>query len=138
VPIDAPGVKLNPILIGTWQEKTDSSTLYQVSSQDIYTCKIIESHHGNTDTKQYLAYASVVNGSTFLNLWEDQPDESNHTYMLYRLDVKNENSVTLVEVTENIDEQFTSSEQLKKFISGNMKNSYFFGKEETELIRVGK
>jgi hypothetical protein len=138
VPISNPGIQLNAMLFGTWLEKTDSSTIYEVSDLNKFTYKIVEKHKDNSESKQYLAFPSTVNGTTFLNLWEDKPGENNPTYLLYKLDVVNSNSILLLEVTENIDEQFTSSEQLKKYISSNMKNSYFFSKEETELVRVGQ
>jgi len=136
VPVSNPGILINSALLGSWQEKADSNTVYEVSDLNKYTYKILEKHKDNSEPKHYLAFPSTVNGTTFINIWEDKAGESNHTYLLYKLDVLNANSIMLIEVTENIDEQFSSSEQLKKYISTNMDNSYFFSKEETELVRV--
>ena len=54
------------------------------------------------------------------------------------MELKTNDTIKLAEMTENIDEQFSSSAKLKKFIADNMHNSYFFGKEELILVRSGK
>jgi len=138
VPIDPPLIKINSAFLGTWQDPIDTTKDYQVSEQSMFTYKIIEKIKDATESKQYQAYISKVDETTFLNLWEDIPGEDRPTYLLYKLEIRNANSVMLIEVTENIDEQFSSSEQLKSFIRSNMSNSFFFSKTETELIRVGK
>ena len=137
VPISKPEVNTNHTLSGTWQDPIDTTTIYKVTEKDKFYYKIVETHHDGSEPKHYQAYASTVNGSTFLNLWEDRPGE-NPSYLLYKLEIRNANSVLLIEVTENIDEQFSSSDQLKKFIESNMNNSYFFSKSETEMVRIGK
>jgi hypothetical protein len=138
VPIDPPRIKINSAFLGTWQDPIDSTKDYQVSEQSMFTYKIIEKIKDATESKQYQAYISTVDETTFLNLWEDIPGEDSPAYLLYKLEIRNANSVLLIEVTENIDEKFSSSDQLKSFIRSNMSNSYFFSKTETELIRVGK
>jgi len=138
VPIDPPLIKINSALLGKWQDPIDTSKYYDVSEQSIFTYKIIEKLKDEPESKQYLAYASKVNEFTFLNLWEDIPGEDHPKYLLYKLEIRNANSLLLIEVSENIDEQSSSSDQLKSFVRGNMANSYFFSKTETELIRVGK
>ena len=137
VPISKPEVNTNHTLSGTWQDPLDTTTNYKVTEKDKFYYKIVETHNDGSEPKHYQAYPSTVNGSTFLNLWEDRPGE-NPSYLLYKLEIRNANSVLLIEVTENIDEQFSSSDQLKKFIESNMNNSYFFSKSETEMVRIGK
>lgn len=58
-------------------------------------------------------------------------------YYLYKMDVSPSGSrITLSAVTENIDEVFTSSAELKAFIQKNMKHSFFFEKEEEVYLRL--
>ena len=137
VPISNAGIKTNPVLFGTWQDAIDTTTVYKVTEQNMFYYKILETHNDGSEPKHYLAYDSKINESTFLNLWEDVPGEKPR-YLLYKLEIRNANSILLIEVTENIDEQFSSSDQLKKFIENNMNSSYFFSKSETEMVRVGK
>ncbi len=137
VPIDVPGIKIDPAMLGTWQDPTDTTTVYKVSKKDAFTARITQSHTGSTETQDFLGYTSIVNGSTFLNIWQDLPG-TDPVYQLYKMNSKDDHTFTLAEVTDNIDEVFTSSAELKSFISANMKNSYFFGKDESEYVKIGK
>lgn len=135
VPIDNPSVKINSKLLGKWKDSQTEDASYKVSKKDDFTYSIEKSQKDSDDKEKYLAYASVINGTTFLNIWEDKGFEEKHSYSLYKMEVKSEKQITLTEVTENIDEKFISSDELKKFITANMKNSYFFSKDETILLR---
>ena len=46
--------------------------------------------------------------------------------------------IKLLPVTENIDEKFTSSAELKKFIEKNKSLSFFYDKDENSFIKTGK
>jgi hypothetical protein len=139
VPIDAPSVKINPKLLGTWEARTNQDESYKITRKDDFTYSIekIKKKSKEKESQKYFAYASIVNGSTFLNLWENNGDASAGQYFFYKMEMTGDAIFTLAEVTENIDEKFTSGEELKKFIAANMKNSYFFSKEETTYLRMG-
>ena len=136
VPIDAPSIKINPNVIGKWLDNKSRTDEYTVSKLDDYNYKILKASNDTDKVQEFIAYASVVNKSTFLNLWENLPYESKYKFSLFKLDIDGANSIKLSEVTENIDEVFNNSEGLKSFIEANMNNSYFYGKDEIELVRM--
>ena len=60
-------------------------------------------------------------------------------YYLYKIDMQSGASfIKLLPVTENIDEKFTSSAELKKFIEKNKSLSFFYDKDENSFIKTGK
>jgi len=138
VPIDEPTVKVIPDLLGVWEKRTDHNIMYNVQEQDEYTYRIERTDKEKRETRYYFAYASKVNQATFLNLREKQPDLNSPMWALYRMEISSSMAITLSEVSDNITEQFSTSEELKSFISANMKNSYFFKLDKLELIRPGR
>jgi hypothetical protein len=138
VPIDEPSVKTDPKLIGKWEDKNSSEYNYIISKSGDFNYKIckrkIKAESTGTDTSTYMAYVSDVNGTRFLNLWEAY--STSKSYSLYKLELNGSGSkLTLASVTENIDEKFTSSPELKKFIQMYMNLSFFYSKDEDVYIR---
>ena len=138
VPIDSPSVKTNPSLLGNWQKQNDTGDHYVISAKDEYHYLITETSRSSNEVNEYIAYASMVKGTTFINLYKTEAPDSAQTFLLYKLDVKSENEFMLTEVTDNIEEQFTSGKALSKFIASNMGNSYFFNKSAIMFSRLGK
>lgn len=134
VPIDEPSVKINNALVGKWEPKAMSDNIYTVSKSSDFSYKIVRTSKKSTDVVNYSAYVSDVDGDTFLNI-EDESD-SDKKYYLYKL-VLNSSSTkaTLMPVTENIDEVFTTSADLKSFIRKYRNLSFFFEKEEDVYIK---
>jgi len=133
VPIEAPSIKINPALLGTWvSAKEGSNETYEVTKKDDYHYSINETDA--SDHNNYEAYISDVGGAQFLNIRGYEKDSASN-YVFYKLNMNSTNEITLSEITENVDEKFSSSADLKKFIKSNMKNSYFFGKEELHLTK---
>ena len=137
VPIDKPSMAINLKFLGTWEDTTHHDT-YTVSKQDEFSYSIKQINNEPEENKKYIAYASQINGIDFLNVWDTESKNPVRKYSFYKMDIKSPGSINLLEITENIDEEFTSSDDLKKFIGLNMHNSYFFGKDELNLIRTGK
>jgi hypothetical protein len=135
VPIDQPAVKINPKIIGAWEDQ-EGHDVYNVSRKDDYTyaIEVIEKKDNKVDHST--AYTSNINGTVFLNIYEDNPG-AGKKYSLYKIEMKGDNAVKVFPVTDNIREQFTSSSDLKKFFAANMKNSYFFEKPAS-FIRIEK
>ena len=138
VPIDTPSVKIDPNLLGNWVDRDNVNETYTVSRQDDFIYHIVVTQKEENESENYLAYTSVVNKTMFLNISKTEPSDNSPAFILYKIELKNDQWITLTEVTDNIDETFTSSQELKKFISKNMSNSYFYGKDETNLVRPGK
>ena len=138
VPIDIPSVKIDSNLFGTWVDKENENETYTVTRHDDFSYHIVVTQVDDNDTESYLAYVSMVNKTMFLNISKIEPIDTSPGFILYKMETKNDQEVILTEVTENIDEIFSSSQELKKYISKNMTNTYFYGKEETHLVRPGK
>ncbi len=128
VPIDEPRVKINPKILGTWEE-TEDHDVYKVSRKDDFTYSIDVTENKDNKANHFIAFLSTVNGATFLNLSEIKPADSGKKYALYKIEMPGDDMVKIFAVSDNIREQFTSSQDLKKFIATNMKNSYFLERE---------
>ncbi len=133
-----PDVKIDQNLLGAWQPSGfDSSSVYTVTKADDYHYLIKkESTTGNETTiTKYNAFLSDINGNTFINLWADD-DSQAPKYYFYKLGWSSDKKqLILYEVTDNIRETFTSSDDLKKFIKDNSKYSFFFNKDSAVYMR---
>lgn len=138
VPIDKPSVKINNDILGTWEDSHNHGEIFKVSQLDEFRYKIIKTKANSETSEDYTAFTSIINGTSFINLWENNANETSHKYAFYKMQLESKDKLRLSEVTENIDESFNSSEELKAFIGLNMKNSYFFGNNEIELVRLIK
>jgi hypothetical protein len=135
VPIDAPSIKIDPALFGVWADIKAQDT-YKISRHNDYVYDIVQMKNlALIDTLH--SFHSMVNGIPFLNFIDNIDDESK-TYLFYKMNKINDETIILSEVTDNIDERFTSSSELKQFISDNMKYSFFFNKEETKFKRISR
>jgi len=128
VPVDHPSIPISKKLLGSFEERK-SHDVYVVTMKDQMTYRIVK------DKDTLSAFVSLVDGITFLNLWDESVTA--RKYSLYKLDMDFNLNLELSEVTENITEKFSTTNELKKFISANMNNSYFFGKEKISLTRLG-
>jgi hypothetical protein len=135
VTIDQPSVKLDEKLLGKWEGKSSTDYTYTVTKLDDKTYNIDKKSASTGDVTNYNAFLSEINGTRFMNVYE--PNGESNTYYFYKVEVTSSGSkTTLIPVTENIDEKFTTSSELKDFFKKNMANSYFFAKEEDIYIRV--
>ncbi len=133
VPIDSPSVKVDERLLGKWEPKTSESE-YTVTKSDDYTFHISKKSKKSDDNTTYTAYLSNVGGDQFLNLRED--GQSSKSYFFYKLKLSPTGmKATLIPVTENIDEKFETSAELKAFIEKNKNLSFFFDKTEDDYIK---
>ena len=135
VPIDSPTVPLDKKLIGTWKKLNAEDESYVISERDEYTFNIEKRGKSESDTEHFWGYESHVDGIRFLNILRVGPIDTLSKFFFYKIDL-NTDSIRLFELTENIDEEFSTSASLKNFISINLKNTYFFNKEEINYIRV--
>jgi hypothetical protein len=133
IPIDKPIINIDPKLLGTWEEMQDHD-MYKVTRKDDHTYLIEITELKENKVTHNAAYPSVVNGFTFLNLWEYKDGEPEKTYSFYKIVMNDPDNLKVYPVTSNIREKFSSSSELKKFIAANMGNSYFF-EPEANFIR---
>jgi hypothetical protein len=133
IPIDKPSVKVYNDLLGKWirtsDQESDNPTYYIISKIDDFWVKINKNEFNSSDSTysqtNYSAYISVIGKTDFLNIQE----EGQVTFYLYKFVLSN-NQLSLFELTDNIDEHFTDSEELKAFIAKYQDLSFFFNKDE--------
>ena len=128
-----PSVKIDARLLGTWKSKGSSDDKFVCTKASDLTYKIEEVKKDGKNTI-YSAFLSDVNGTTFMNA-KEQGDGLSTNYYLYKVVVNSASSVTLVPVTENITEKFSSSAELKQFIEKNMGLSFFYDKSVDEYTK---
>jgi hypothetical protein len=135
IPIDSPSVRVNEKLIGTWELRSNSESNYVVTKTDNFTYKFEKHSKNNSDVTNYFAYMSNVSGVQYLNLWEESSSDKK-TYYFYKFEMMNDAMVKFIPITENIDEKFTTSTELKNFIAKNQNLTFFFEKDEDTYIKV--
>lgn len=135
VPIDQPSVKINEQLLGNWESKSSSEDTYTITKKDANTYKIEKKSKSSSNPTIYYAFPSTVGSDTYLNLYEENADPKE--YYLYKMTVNSSaTKITLAEMTENVDEKFTSSSELKAFIEKYKGLSFFFSKDELVYIKA--
>ncbi|NCU05447.1 MAG: hypothetical protein GXC73_15865 [Chitinophagaceae bacterium] len=140
VPIDQPSVKFPSNLLGKWEPKSSSDELLTISKKTEYVVTISKSKkkpEANDKAELYEAYLSEIDGVKFLNITEKNEYSSGSKFYLYKLEVSASASrLTLSPVTENIDEKFSTSAELKAFIQKNMQHSFFYEKDDEVYLRL--
>ena len=135
VAIDTPSIKIDDKLLGKWESKSSSDYMYTVSKDDDKTYSIEKKSASSGDVTTYKAFLSDINGSRFMNVYEDGIEFK--TYYFYKIEVSTSGAKsTMFPVTENIDEKFTSSADMKDFFKKNMGFSFFFDKDEDVYIKA--
>lgn len=134
IPIDQPSVKIDDKLLGNWEAKSSSDYSYKVTKSDANTYAIEKKSASSGDVTNYKGFISDVGGVRYMNIYED--GSTTPTYYFYKLDVSTSGvKATLTPVTENIDEKFTTSSEMKDFFKKNQVNSYFYDKDEDVYIK---
>ena len=74
-----------------------------------------------------------VSGSPFLNVYEKDSEEK--SYYIYRMEKKGEGDrIKFKAMTDNVTEEFTSSEEFKAFVKKNMELSFFYNKDDEKTF----
>ncbi len=125
-PIDKPKLKTPPTLLGTWRT-SDKKVEYVLTKVDDYNFSVAISEDG-ASKENYKGYLSSINNVTFVNLNK----EGTTTFLLFKIEFKDDKTLSFSPITEYIREKFNSSYELKAFVAANMNNSYFYG--ETGIL----
>ncbi len=140
VPIDKPSLTVDKQLIGKWvkysEKKKEHPNYFDISDIGNHQYNICKFEYNKSDSSynksDYLAHITKIDDYKFLNMQKD----GEGSYYLYRIDLQG-NKFRLYEITDNIDETFNSSEELKQFVKKYMHLSFFYNKEE-ELYMKSK
>jgi hypothetical protein len=134
IPLDtADKGKVDKRLEGEWSEKDSEDYTWKCEvegNQYRVTKRSIEDKEAEPTI--YIGWLSDVGEAKFLNLYEQGSDEK--SYMLYRMDMKGEERVKFKAVTDNITDEFTSSEELKSFVKKNMELTFFYNKDDEKTF----
>ncbi|HTF06495.1 MAG TPA: hypothetical protein VK826_20830 [Bacteroidia bacterium] len=121
-------------MTGTFTEKDAESYTW--------TCKLEGSQYRiekkNTEESEseptiYIGWLTDVGGTPFLNVYE-QDYESEKKYYFYRFEKKSIERFKFKAVTDNITEEFATSEELKAFVKKNMELSFFYNKDDEKTF----
>jgi len=130
--------KISSEYIGSWMPETETAkenpSYYIISKYDSVKYAIEHSQYNDEEkgysTKNYIGHTTSIDGFVFMHLVESGTKE----FLLHRL-VLTPSGMMLYEVTDNIDEQFDSSEKMREFFKQNMRLSFFYNRDEVVLVR---
>lgn len=136
VPIDEPSLKVKNEMLGKWEKKSTDKDVYTISKADKFTYQIEKTGPDSKTPSVYKAFMSEVGGDIFMNMTETGGQSDGKTYILFKVETNDAgNKITLRGLTENIDEKFTSSAELKKFIKKYKGLSFFYDKDEDVFFK---
>lgn len=138
VPIDVPNVKVDKGMLGKWIKTSDleeeNPNFYEIEKHDKMIYKITDNSYNSSDSTYgqeiYISHITQIENLTFINMQKNGTGD----YYLHKVDF-NDKVLTFIEVTENIDEKFNTSDELKAFITKYMNLSFFYTKEEVQYTK---
>lgn len=135
IPLDtADKSKPDKDFVGKWEEKGDDSYSWKCSMDgNQYRIEKKSTEDSESEPTVYVGWLSDVGGTPFINVYE-QDYSSDRAYYLYRVDKKSEDRIKFKAVTDNITEEFTTSEELKAFVKKNMEISFFYNKDDEKTF----
>ena len=115
------------------QEK-ENPEFFVIKELNDHKYNIIKNEYNTYDSaykeKIYISHISKIDDLSFMNMQENGKGD----YFLYKI-VLNQGEFSLYEVTDNIDEKFNTSQELKAFIKKHMHLSFFYNKDEEKYIK---
>lgn len=136
VPIDqVPGIPVDRSLLGKWENTTTSDYVYHIRDAGGNKYRISKISLSTADSTVYFAFESKVENVSYINIYENN-EFSSPTYYLYKLTKRGTSKIMMEEVTDNIDEKFDTSADLKAYLAKNQHLSFFFNKDADEYVRM--
>ncbi len=138
VPLGEAKEKVTEKIIGTWvahnEVDKENPAYYIVDTADSIFYTIDHFTYNDESlkyvSKNYVGHTTVLGGKLFLNVQE----VGHKDYLIHRIEYTFGNLV-LYEVTDNLDEKFSTSKEMQEFFLKYMHLSFFFNKEEVVLVR---
>ena len=138
VPLSDTGVNFSKDLMGKWQvqdEYSDNPNYFVFSNIDGKKFKAEKYEFNSTDeiyeiSGTYICHFTDIGSTRFANMNQDG------TYYFYKIEIVDKNQFKLYEVTDNIDESFTSSTELYNFFNKYKDLSFFYNKDEEVYNRI--
>lgn len=149
VPLDKANVQVDEALLGKWVKASQFDENEAELDYDIFEKKdaysyIITEYKFDQESKEHKldktfhAHITLIEGIEFMN-FKPQEDEmmDNDKYYFQKLVRVSEKQIELHEVTDNIKEEFTDSEALRKFFAKHAKLSFFYNKDSQLYNKAG-
>jgi hypothetical protein len=136
-PLDSvPKVKFDSSIIGTYINSHDDSTLYEVSAVDSFTLKITSRCSADSIERSYNAYLSKIGSTTFINC--EQPSFFGaRNYCFYKV-VSSDSDFVFYPVSDQIENSFSSSTDLRAFFNKNKDLSFFYTNSIDRYVKIKK
>jgi hypothetical protein len=120
--------------VGKWEEKGDDDYSWKCSMDgNQYRIEKKSTDGESSEPTIYIGWLTDIAGSPFLNVYEQDYSED-RKYYIYRVDKKSEDRIKFKAVTDNITEEFATSEELKAFVKKNMELSFFYNKDDEKTF----
>lgn len=140
VPLSKPNVKHGSELMGTWVltsdygEKEDPDYM-EITDIDGVRFKLEKFEYDTYEEEYsisgpYDCFLTVIGDTRFVNVQQDS------TYSFYKIEMEGKDKLKVFEVTENIDEEFTSSKEMLDYFTKNKDLSFFYTTDESVYNRA--
>jgi len=121
-------------LVGKWEEKDSEDYTWKCEMDgNQYRIEKKSTESSDDEPTVYIGWLTDVGGSPFLNVYEQDYD-TDKSYMLWKMDKKSADRIKFKAVTDNITEEFTTSEDLKSFVKKNMELTFFYNKDDEKTF----
>ncbi len=138
VPLSKANVKYGSDLLGKWEKEPylDEEPDYVIVSDidgvkfkiERFEYDTYEEDYGEGET--YVCTITDIGKTRFLNV-----GQGDSLYYFYKIEMDGKDKLKLFEVTDNIDEEFTSSKEMMDFFTKNKDLSFFYNTDEETYIR---
>jgi hypothetical protein len=128
--------KPDKALIGNWSEKDSESYSWKCTLDgNQYRIEKKNIEEGDSEPTIYIGWLTDIGGVPFLNVYE-QEYSSDKKYYFYRMEKKGEDAarIKFKAVTDNITEEFATSDELKAFVKKNMELTFFYNKDDEKTF----
>lgn len=135
IPLDAAEKsKPDKALLGTWEEKSSDDYVWSCQMDgNQYRFEKRSTEDKDEDPTVYIGWLTEINGAQFLNVYEREYS-SDHKYMIYRMEKKGTDRIRFKAMTDNVTEEFSTSEEFRSFVKKHMELSFFYNKDDEKTF----
>lgn len=136
IPLDtADKSKPDKALVGKWEEKGSDEYEWKCSMDgNQYRIEKKSLEGEESEPTVYIGWLTEVGGSMFMNVYEQDYD-TEKAYWIYRMEKKGEGDrVKFKAVTDNITEEFATSDEFKTFVKKHMDLTFFYNKDDEKTF----
>ena len=130
---ERPNIPVDKAMLGKWELRSSSDYTYIITAKNDFVYSITKKSASDGSETVYEGFLSDINGKKFLNVFES--GSTTPTYYFYLFTQSGNDRLKLEPVTENIDETFTNSRDMRNYFAKNMDVSFFFDKDADEYLR---